>query len=160
MLRNFLIIAVISGCFTGSSYAQSLAFSNISSGFGLVQGDEVRLTISAGDLVAGTLSNNGVTIYHLFDISSSQARAVGIPDIDSKFDIVLYPNPFRSSLYLKTDRPELRSLVILNTNGIIISKYDITSNELDLSGLKPGMYLVKFLDNQEQLIAISKVVKN
>jgi len=96
MLRNFLIITVISCCFAGSSYTQSLVFSSISSGFGTIQGEDVRLTMSAGDLVAGTLSSDNVTIYHLFDISGSQAPTVGIPDPDSNFDIVLYPNPYRS----------------------------------------------------------------
>ena len=60
---------------------------------------------------------------------------------------VLYPNPFTATVSINFDQAVPTALSIYNDNGILIKEIHSLAkgeNVLDLSGLKPGLYLVKY----------------
>ncbi|MBC7846031.1 MAG: T9SS type A sorting domain-containing protein [Flavobacterium sp.] len=63
-------------------------------------------------------------------------------------DTILFPNPVQDNLELsQKDVQDYDSIQIYNTNGKLMVSQQLTSNNLDLSYLSSGFYLVKFLNN-------------
>ena len=72
----------------------------------------------------------------------------------------IYPNPFTSMVNIEQSVVEQTSLQILNISGQILR--NITINEknikIDLSHLKPGVYIARFTNNESHSTTI-KIIK-
>jgi hypothetical protein len=72
----------------------------------------------------------------------------GIKDHESKsLSIVVYPNPASDVLYLKTSM-ELKRASFYNTLGQQVKTIDNPVNQLSLSGLTPGVYILQVTNNE------------
>jgi len=81
----------------------------------------------------------------------------------SKGEVTLYPNPahsivYISSHYVSTD--PFGSITVYDLRGQLVCKKPVVNEttRLDLSGLKPGVYIVKF--NSNQVTRVMKLVKD
>jgi N-acetylneuraminic acid mutarotase len=81
--------------------------------------------------------------------------ATGISSQNLKDEIVLYPNPVNSVLYLKgLSQKDNVKLNIINSTGQSIVEQKYTHSPIDVSSLKPGFYFIKIMKNkvlQEQI---------
>jgi len=68
-----------------------------------------------------------------------------IKSINKKERIVLYPNPATEIIHLKSERAELREAQIYNISGILVMNV-ITNDVINISKLKPGVYILKIED--------------
>lgn len=86
-----------------------------------------------------------------------------IQEISKQFDIKVYPNPCRTSLYINigTKVKEDYYLEIYNYSGIVIEEKIIRNglSEIDCSGYKKGIYLLKFTDSENKIVKIEKVTR-
>ena len=63
-------------------------------------------------------------------------------------NILLYPNPVSNILHTKNIANGAQVL-IFTTNGKLVKLSHITDNQLNISELKSGVYLIKIIDNQK-----------
>lgn len=68
-----------------------------------------------------------------------------------KPDLMLVPNPAQKSFQIHSDTYEKFDYIsIMNINGELVKENNIPSSSFDISDIKPGMYFVKLVcDNQE-----------
>ncbi|MEO1434712.1 MAG: T9SS type A sorting domain-containing protein [Bacteroidota bacterium] len=85
----------------------------------------------------------------------SEIRSV---KMDIKGDVAIFPNPVQDQLQIQTriDHPQVR---IIDGFGRTILIQPIAQQEIDLSGLSSGFYLIEVLDEQNNLIHREKLLK-
>lgn len=99
-------------------------------------------------LVNGYLNGKGVNVMlsvesklNTFDLSKKTSN--------------IYPNPVINNLYISDVRNQ--AITIYNTVGQIVKEGRLTSNGVDVSNLKSGLYYIKFIKDGE--IIYSKFIK-
>ena len=87
-----------------------------------------------------------------------------VTGLDTEFirNIDIYPNPAQDILYIKSaDKFELQAHIINNTGQVLIEMTLLPGpgvvNEINISGLTPGMYHLK-LQRNDQNILYSKII--
>jgi len=75
--------------------------------------------------------------------------------------VSVYPNPAKSSVYINRDGDIPLQIQLMDMNGKLIVNELLSSNEnqLDMSTLAGGMYLLKVYNTQNQLIQSLKIEK-
>lgn len=136
---------------TTSSSTLTLVFdSNFT---GTIKVDNVSYTASAGivtaSIAAGSHTITKGSVANLFYISTAYSGGTTLkvaPVTDSvvieNTKIVLYPNPFSSTLYVSDANQKVEKILIYNISGNLV----ITSGKsesIDTSSLIPGTYLAK-----------------
>jgi hypothetical protein len=79
--------------------------------------------------------------------------------IAAKFDVTVYPNPFKNTLFIQTDQTALRNLkvTIYDLDGGIEMQLLNQSRVIDLTDLQPGIHILK-LQNQN-LSKVFRIIK-
>ncbi|MCU0360014.1 MAG: T9SS type A sorting domain-containing protein [Bacteroidia bacterium] len=72
-------------------------------------------------------------------------------------DIVVYPNP--TTCVLNIQYQGLKSYVIIDRNGKVILQNQTDLNEIDLSNLSTGTYLLKIYSDNNKLQSTKKIIK-
>jgi hypothetical protein len=72
-----------------------------------------------------------------------------IVDNETPEEMKIFPNPAKGNVYLKTN--ELTSVSIYNSSGILVKqqKASPSLNNIDVSGLNPGVYYVKAANDKK-----------
>jgi hypothetical protein len=81
---------------------------------------------------------------------SSPDLTTSVIESDNPYaDLVIFPNPANSKLYLKTHAPDIQQIELLNTHGKLMKRFNnsipthnTTAIELDISDISPGVYYV------------------
>jgi gluconolactonase len=80
----------------------------------------------------------------------------GIGSIPSKSLVEICPNPADDNLYIQNYSGKINSIEILNLDGktesISSKKEEVTGTEINIQNLKPGMYLLRIVYNNEGMI--------
>lgn len=71
---------------------------------------------------------------------------------------VIFPNPFTEKCYLEIEG--LKSIEITDPLGKFVQKITTDTNEIDLSGLKVGLYYISIYSDKGKLLGRQKVIKN
>ncbi len=82
---------------------------------------------------------------------------MGTIDGDQGKDYILYPNPVKDVLNLKTTKPADR-LEIYDISGRLIQKHQISSPSISVAGLKSGIFIVKIY-NKNEVVKVQKIIK-
>ena len=123
---------------------------------GTIKVDNVSYTASAGivtaSIAAGSHSITKGSVANLFYISTvysggtlkmMTATDLAVEENDTKTsDIILYPNPVSSTLYLSDPEQKVQKVLIYNISGNLVVNSG-NSQSIDTSGLIPGTYLAK-----------------
>lgn len=110
-----------------TNYIQ-LAPSSWPNGSTVVSNNLYFIQTSAGKISKSTLNNT---------LSSESFET------NSKSKIVLYPNPAKEVVQLKSEL-ELTDYKIYNNNGILVQNATLNSNEINISKLSSGVYTICF----------------
>jgi hypothetical protein len=78
-------------------------------------------------------------------------------DEDPGKDIAVYPNPFTEKICFRNAELKKTAIEIYDLKGGMIFKTTLLHNELDLSGLEKGVYLLKISTNGQDIL--KKLVK-
>jgi|GEM_PF-4603932 len=83
---------------------------------------------------------------------------VGIDDLPSEKNIMLYPNPTKNTLYLETDIQK-GQLQVFDISGKLLLEKEVNNEKqaIDISALLTGIYIVKVIGQERQYVA--KVLK-
>lgn len=98
-------------------------------------------------------------IYSLFLITfclfvSAQEKAVNFPMQNSNVtqiaDFKLYPNPvIENTVYITTKENKTKDIIVYNIFGEVVLKQRLTTKQLNISRLIPGMYLMQVTENKK-----------
>lgn len=123
-------------------------FAEISSGAELYlisSGANYKLNVKsdASDIGRGTseLANYQWQITRIADVVTSIEQGSSNSD-----KVTIYPNPASSVIYFKGVQVKIAKVYTLS--GQVINNYAVDSNQVDVSQLKRGMYLLQAVDNQ------------
>jgi len=92
------------------------------------------------------------------DCDGTCGNDVGI-EKTSPSELSIYPNPTNNLLTIETDKPDHYSIDITSMNGQLIynSDMDRTSQQIDLSSLQKGVYVITV--RSKDFVTIKKIVK-
>lgn len=79
----------------------------------------------------------------------SNNTITSVAEVKDQVNFSVYPNPARNQIQITTDR-EMEAIEIIDLSGKLVGIEVGQSNTIDVSGLKPGFYILKAqLDNDE-----------
>ena len=79
-------------------------------------------------------------------------------EIPVKNNLTLYPNPTSNFLNVASDF-EIKEIRILDVNGRMMSQFNGTEKNINLSNLQSGIYLAQIID-VNNTVTIRKIIKN
>ena len=130
----------------GEKSGEKISFRAISSGASTEWG--IRETVSFGESSLGTLDEPYAL--HLTGFIT------GTETLDGTFGF--YPNPVSRILYFKGDYSNIKSVSVLNINGVPVLTKDLNGdNRLDVSSLSDGVYILMI--KKEKEILYHKIIK-
>ena len=98
-------------------------------------------------------SIEGVTVTVVFD---EKSLSVLNPEIDNTEPFRLYPNPAQHKIFLNTP---IHSVIIMDVSGRIIKRYSEKIENLDISDLASGVYILKGISDQDVML-VKRFVKS
>jgi len=129
------------------------SFSNSNGSLSWTVGEPITETESTGNyyLTQGFQQPSIVVVSVVSNTSSAPTQS----------SVSVYPNPVLSSIYVQRDGNVQLQIQLMDMNGkLILNKMLAQSeNQLDLSVLANGMYLLKVYDAQNQFIQSLKIEK-
>lgn len=91
---------------------------------------------------------------YAIDVPITTALSVGEFEINK---IAIYPNPATNSFSIKSNA-EIKSVLVYDSNGKLIKKYENQSESLDVSSLQTGIYFLE-IENSENQVSFERLVK-
>ncbi len=73
--------------------------------------------------------------------------------------VMIYPNPASDRLYVKGDGQTAYNIELLNMLGAVVLSEEVSNGVVSLSGLQPGLYLLRVYGTDGQIYLSSKLVK-
>jgi hypothetical protein len=141
-------------------YAQS---STVAGG-GNATGDGGSVSFSIGQ-IAYTVANGEANGYAIQGVQQPLEVSVitSVNQIETKFAVDVYPNPTASKLILHIGESNLKNMSyqLMSINGAVLKQNQINNlaaEQIDMSALPSGTYLLRVLSKQQQ-IKLFKVVK-
>jgi hypothetical protein len=140
-------------------YAQSTTVS----GGGNATGSGGSVSYSIGQ-IAYTFASGGANGYAIQGVQQPLEVSVvtSVNQIETKFALDVYPNPTSSRLILNIGENNLKNMTyqLLSIDGTMLKQNQINSSaeQIDMSALPSGTYLLKILSRQQQL-KLFKVIK-
>jgi len=90
-------------------------------------------------------------------LGGSYWSEMGIDVVPVYETLMVYPNPVSSTLYFGGDVP-VKSVRLINMTGQVVRETKVTNNQLSVSDLVPGLYLIQTtLENGK--LAMQKLYK-
>ncbi|CDF79251.1 conserved hypothetical protein [Formosa agariphila KMM 3901] len=86
-----------------------------------------------------------------------ETETLSIPESSKNKTVIVYPNPTNDSFTVKTDKINNLSLLLFDVKGHLVLKSNRINN-VDVSKLSSGLYMLHLKDNNQNLIATSKIV--
>jgi hypothetical protein len=78
--------------------------------------------------------------------------------VESNPEVMVYPNPTSESIIIESDS-KIGKITLSNIFGSIVLKQGLTSNIINLSDSKAGVYMLQVFDKKGGLIAVEKIIK-
>jgi hypothetical protein len=155
------IIAVLLVCGGQACIAQVVAPEVIASAGGYSSNSQTSLSWTFGEPITATENTGNYYLTQGFQQPASIVlTAVNNPP-SSQSSVSVYPNPVSSSIYIQRDGNEQLQIHLMDMNGKLILNKMLSSseNQLDLSVLANGMYLLKVYDMHNQFVQSLKIEK-
>lgn len=115
-----------------------------------------NLIYSVGDIYVIPTNPNEASSGLIGAITRYEFTSLGINEVVSSEKIKFYPNPTSNSVFFETENKEFNSIYIYDLNGRLLYDKKVSNNQVDLSDLRTGTYLIK-TDNQN--IQSFKIIK-
>lgn len=108
-------------------------------------------TVYAGSIAFDITEQGSNMGYDVIDEFQSDCFPVGVAEMETSIDFVVYPNPCKNMVSLKIPRTEgIKNLYVINSLGQEIISKEITDPEtdMDVSKLPRGLYLIRFINGK------------
>lgn len=149
-LAAFMLIA-----FTGFGQGQQIKSSVLGTSGAFFKGNTSFIDEVVGEAAVTTIRNEGVIITQGF----LQPIELKIPCLDEP--LLAFPNPASDRLTLSSEGCDLvvDHVVAFDLFGRRVLDHPVLENDLDLTGLGIGVYLIRAMSNSDQLVGTVKIVK-
>lgn len=131
-------------------YGQSLSSTNS----GAVSNN--NLIYSVGEVFVVPINQNEASSGIIGAISRIEFTSLGIDEIELTEKLKFFPNPASNSVFLEIENEIIKIIYIFDLNGKLVISQKNINNQIDLSSLQTGTYIVK-TDNQN--IKSFKIIK-
>ncbi len=132
--------------------AKNLCNNNNANGWGFLDSTVTCMEEFDGNIYIAGLFKNDITKNSLNHISYFSREAVGVDDLSLKKEqIVIYPNPVIHAINIESN-VKIASYEILNIAGKRIRAEQLKRNEIDVSILSDGLYLIGLTDKDGQKV--------
>lgn len=101
---------------------------------------------TAGDTLEATISIHHDSQYPSQIILPGVNSPLGITELSGD-NLIVYPNPVSDLLYFKTDNA-IRSAIVYDLRGNVVKESTDDKQEIDVSSLSKGVYLVQIITSQ------------
>ncbi len=78
--------------------------------------------------------------------------------LENKYEFNIYPNPSRQYFNISSNSKKLSAVEIISLNGKIMERSENRS-QIDVSDLENGVYYLRLLDENNQLLTLEKMIK-
>jgi hypothetical protein len=120
---------------------------------GYGENESVQLSWTVGEPLFTTVENDSNILTQGFNQTVIVAEIITGMQDKTGFALNIFPNPASDFINIKflNERPENLYLFLIDLNGkiLLIRKVSSDSEQIDLSVISPGMYLLKITDNQK-----------
>ncbi len=101
-------------------------------------------TVPAGARLAirNTYAASGNAMYYWDDISWAPTVSLGVNEVATKHDLVIYPNPFTDTITISED-VQLQSVSVYDASGKMVKEIKSSEKIISLHSLSSGVYLIK-----------------
>lgn len=89
--------------------------------------------------------------------SITAGQALGVNDLNSDFELKVYPNPTTDYVYIKTEKT-INSVSVHTANGEVI-KANIDNNMVDFSQFSSGIYFLNFISEDNERMSVKLIKK-
>jgi hypothetical protein len=144
-------------CFCFAVQAQSITPLVVNSSGGILQNGSNVLVFSAGETAIARYSSSTNRLTEGF-LQPHFVAAVGIAEFHVP-DFRFYPNPVTGSLFIENSNPGIKSLRLYNALGQEIMEVGATDKMIDMSGLRPGLYIMAARDISGGTVQTFKLIK-
>ena len=153
--------------FWNFSFSQSLSPTLISSAGAYVEGGDISLSYSVGEIAVTTLTTDNLVLTQGFH--QPQLTGTGMPDkVELDWKVNAFPNPVqdRLNISIRLGKPVELNLAIIDLTGkkILIKKLGrIPTNfdhSIDFSGFANGIYFLKIQTTDKRYSRIIKILKH
>ncbi len=155
-MRKLVFYCLLCLIFRYSTQAQ--IFYSINNYSGDFSTETLWVSSSIGDFAAGSLVSESMEVLNTY-VELGAQKTLGVPGI---FDeTLIYPNPASDRLIIKSGKIIDGEVMILNLKGeLLIYKTLSQVTEIDISGLYPGVYIVKIASEDGHSTSTMKLLKN
>ena len=130
------------------------------------EGTNYRLSYTVGDVLVKKMTSVNLNLTTGFQ--QTWALSVGVEEIEELMGITAFPNPVADFVRLDLHSGEYRDITvnIISVTGTIIQtlKFDGQHNgrvvEINMSGVKPGLYLMRISSGDGKLSKAIRLFKN
>ena len=131
-------------------YGQSLSSTNS----GAVSNN--NLIYSVGEVFVNPTNQNDASSGLIGAISRIEFTSLSINEVEFNQNLNFYPNPTSNSVFLDIENQIIKNIYIYDLNGKLVSIQKNINNQIDLSNLQFGTYIIN-TDNQN--IKSFKIIK-
>ncbi|QBZ97784.1 T9SS type A sorting domain-containing protein [Flavobacterium sangjuense] len=122
-------------------YGQSLSSTNS----GAVSNNNLIYTV--GEVFVNPTNQNDASSGLIGSISRIEFTSLSINEIEFNQNLKFYPNPTSNSVFLDIENEIIKNIYIFDLNGKLVNNQKNSNNQIDLSNLQTGTYIIK-TDNQ------------
>ena len=75
--------------------------------------------------------------------------------------LVIFPNPLKNFLYIKSIKPFSGNIQMISANGSILEEWNLTNclnTELDIRKYNAGTYIIKVFDSNTNTNSLNKIL--
>jgi len=114
-----------------------------------------------GDCWRGVLDNTGNLTFSR--VNCPETAVVNALEQEPLNELLIFPNPTSKTVSIAIENCSLKKVnyTICDINGRLMlqGKLNINGNEIDISSLADGVYIMKVIDKQGNFIASNKIIK-
>jgi len=154
-LPLFLILC----CFATCLQAQSISASVVNNMGGTMQGGNIKLTYSVGELAITTSTTGGFSLAQGFLQPEIQNEITAIEEDYSQYSFSCYPNPIKDKMQIQTDIPDISGFRLYDSRGVGTAVANYAGKELDFTNFQAGIYFLQVLNSKERVVRTIKLIK-
>ena len=102
-----------------------------------------NLIYTVGEIFVNPTDPNEASSGLIGVISAIEFSSLNINELEITGNLKFYPNPTSNSVFLNVENETIKTIYVFDLNGKLIFTKENINNQIDLSNLESGTYLIK-----------------
>ncbi|QMU63492.1 MAG: T9SS type A sorting domain-containing protein [Flavobacteriaceae bacterium] len=118
-----------------------------------------QLMTEFGTSLGGVITPSGAVTHTMITGGKIEASTLSIEEQNASQNLILYPNPSNELIHIESNST-IKTAIVYDLNGRVVKKVSSdTINEINISELSTGIYLLKLFDANAMVMSAKKVIK-